>query len=280
METERVRYFPREVAKTSEGILNNPPQIILVFDFQDAKEQDAKAVMGLRAAVAASIYHSTLYDGKQKPLICCFAGEHKPGGEAGSAKVKEYLLEFGVKAEDIDTRETTITTNTDIMQLHSVMRHNKNRKIDGPVAIITTDWHIKRTEQELVNHFNQHTSARHKMPLFYVIGPSSPELQQLLSDKKETGLEELRQRIEDLKPLTPKGGLTEEIAYWLSKYPFLKKYLQPLAEKISHPTPKKLAGIQKILKTLNELKQRKEQRKEQLKVEDAVKILDYFYPKP
>ena len=272
-ETSLSSLSPREVTKTAEGLIEFPPEIILVFDFEGTQEEnsmvrlkagvtgdvagatmkeEADDVMDLRAAIAALIYHSSLYDGKKRPKVCCFAGAHKPGGKAGSAKVKEHLHGFGIKEEDIITTETTITTNTDIMQLHSLMRllHMTS------AAIVTTDEHIPRTEQERINHFNTHINAYlkahgtdYKMPTIYVVGPSSPQLKELEYNGIEQDMMEkkVQPRIEELKSHVTPGGLTEKIAYLLSRFPWLKKYIQPLAERISHPyTPIKLKIIKEL----------------------------------
>jgi uncharacterized SAM-binding protein YcdF (DUF218 family) len=260
--------IPRETSKTAEGLLELPPQVILVFDFGSTGEEKTKKhlaqltgnvagsiggketndVMDLRAAVASLIYHSTLYKDGNRPKVCCFAGAHKQGGTAGSAEVKEHLIGFGINEDDIITTETTITTTTDIMQLHSLMKQLRMTS----AAIVTTDEHILRTEQERINHFNAHIEAHgadYKIPTIYVVGPSSPELKELQYDKTEQETMEkiVQPRIEELKSQVTPGGLTEKIAYLLSRFPWLKKYVQPLAERISHPyTPTKLKIIKQL----------------------------------
>lgn len=241
---EKLTLTPREASKTTEGLLENPPQTILVFDYQGAEK--AYEIMRLRAAVAASIYHSKLYPEGNRPRICCFAGAHKAGDKSGSAAVKEHLLACGIDPQDIFTDESTITTTTDITRLHAYMKVHHLE----PAAIITTQWHIPRTEQELVNHFNAH---RHhpQMPKIYIVGPFSGELTKLeYTEDKQEQADKLKQEIERFKTAVPSGGMTEEIAYLLSVSPsWLRRNLQPLAEFITHPyTPSQLKHIIKIYK--------------------------------
>ncbi len=247
---------PVEASRSTETLIISPPQIILVFDFESTGEEKktqrlkaqlrgdvagsvgeeiASDVMDLRAAVAALIYHSSLYDGKEKPKVCCFAGAHKPGGKAGSTAVKEHLLKFGVNEEDIVTREATITTKFDIMQLFAYMAVHQ---LTGPAAIITTDWHVSRVIQELKNNRTYKTHPdKYKV---YVLGPSSEVLAQLpYSAEKTIEMQQRLQEISSLKEKDPGGGLTEKIAYLLSRLsanPLIRKTgIQQLAEDISHP---------------------------------------------
>lgn len=201
--------------KTAEGLLKNPPRIILVFDYQSASH--ASEVMNLRSATAGLIYFSNLYTDENRPLVCCFAGQHSEGDISGSDATKKQFLKCGIPEDHIVVRKNTITTNTDISELHALMIA---RNINGPAAIVTTDWHIPRTEQELVNHFNKHlenADIPQKIPIIYVIGPSSPEIQQLtFNESNMEKAKELKQQIAELVNVVPSGGITEAIAYRLS----------------------------------------------------------------
>ena len=134
----------------NENLFSNPPGLILVFDnyrgSTPERQQIAESTMAVRALLASYIYHSDLYSGRERPTLCCFAGEHQEGGESGSEKVKEWLTLCGVPEEKIITRQTTIITRTDITQLHSLA---KEKQITSPLAIVTTNDHLTRTQQEV-----------------------------------------------------------------------------------------------------------------------------------
>lgn len=234
-----------ETSNLTEKLLRNPPKLILVFDYAGVEEGDK--VMKLRSALAASIYHSTLYKENNLPTICCFAGPHSKGDQSGSSQVKNHLMELGIDEKHILTRETTITTNTDIMQLHALMVVRN----ESPALIVTTDDHVKRTEQEVQNRFKKLENVG-KKPNIMVISPSTIQLEKLnyREEKKETG-EKLRKLIHSLNQEIPGGGPTEKVAYLLSRHWLLKKYLQPFAEKITHPyTPPNLQRIQRVAKKM------------------------------
>lgn len=248
---KEIRQLSHEITKNKESIIDKPPQIILVFDYESTGEENtakrlkaqltgdvsgsigeevASNVMDLRAAVAALIYHSSLYDDEHRPTVCCFAGAHKPGGTTGSAAVKEHLKKFGIKDEDIVTRENTITTKFDIMELFAYMFANEK----SVAAIVTTDGHIARVKQEIKNN-----KARKDKYTFYVIGPSSNELTQLpYSPERKQEMKNRLQEIETLKEKDPGGGLTELVAYILSVLSansWVRRNIQEAAEEASHP---------------------------------------------
>jgi hypothetical protein len=230
-----------------------PPRVILVFDNWRGSDKNSlmlgEKTMQLRAAIAAKIFHSTLYSKpEQKPQVICFAGEHKKGFQAGSSRVEEYLIKFGIPRQNIETRNTTNTTTTDITQLHSFL---KEKGISGSVAIITTNDHVARTNQEIQNHFSRHKKRPQHLQ-FNVIGPSSPvliELQTALDYKErlEFGYEieyQIEQAIKN--PADFDHGLTEKVAYRLSKHRLLKP-LQTLAETVNHQhTPEALKRIKRL----------------------------------
>lgn len=235
-----------KTSNLTERLLKNPPKLILVFDYAGAKDGDR--VMQVRASLAASIYYSSLYGENNLPIICCFAGPHSKGDKSGSSQVKKHLIELGIDEEHILTKETTITTNTDIMQFHALMVVRK----ENPALIVTTDEHVKRTEQEIINRFTKLEKVG-KKPNIMVISPSTIQLEKLnyKEEKKETG-EELKNIIQSLNSEIPRGGLTEKVAYLLSRYSFLKQHFQPLAEKITHPyTPLNLQRIQKVARKMS-----------------------------
>ncbi len=249
------RLVSREPNNTAEGLLDNPPKLILVFDNyrgpKPIQKELAEQTMAVRAFVAALIYHSTLYESDtERPTVCSFAGEHEPGAVPGSEEVRNHLLTFEIPPDKITTRQTTITTTTDMMQLHSL---SKELRIKGPMAIVTTDDHVKRTEQELVNHFSSHRDKTN-VPQIYIVGPSSKELSQLeipnfLNDSSRG----------EIMTIVRSGrldhGLVEKIAYLISANPALRRYVQPLAERLSHPyTPPKLDRITKISKLFKQPK--------------------------
>lgn len=252
------RLIPREVGKTAEGLLQNPPRLILVFDnwridylsaFLNRKpkpesEEVAYETMQQRAAVAALLYHSELYTDENRPIICSFAGEHMKGDKPGSQKVAEILRTLAIPASKIVTRETTINTVGDITQLHSLA---KELHIDGPIAVVTTDDHVARAEQEMVNHFNSHNpdSPRNQVPKFYVISRSLILHQVPYVTRPHSGLpyqSDLEFRFQ--YPFVASHGLAEKVAYQVTK----RKALRPLKRILEWPThrhtPAKLARIE------------------------------------
>jgi len=233
-----------ELSRQAESFISNPPGLILVFDnfrgVSAKKKSLAELTMHLRAQVASLVYFSDCYKDKDKPFLCCFAGEHEKDGIAGSKRVKEHLLSFGIPEEKIITSQTTITTRTDITKLHSVA---KARHINSPLAIVTTDDHVKRTKSEVDNHFSYHVKKHgpnYPIPQIYILSPMSEELKQLTIDG--------RRPMEIVQQVEFDHGYGEKLATILAKYPILRIF-QPLAEKTTHPyTPIRLKRIQKILK--------------------------------
>lgn len=233
----------------------NPPEVILVFDNYRGKDLKsdclANRTMAIRAAVAASVYHSFLYGDNNRPIVCSFAGEHEGGDIAGSQKVAAYLRNFKIPADKISLRKNTITTTTDLMQLHAFMAARGFKK----AAIVTTDDNVSRTKLEIDNHFRRGKKHRIK-PDIYVISPSSeivkwmkdvyPNVASNFSD--ELVKYRLVGSLQDLN-----GGLTEKIAIGIARIPFrpLRLPIQRLAENASHShTPVELVRVQRASKRL------------------------------
>jgi len=241
-----------EKPETLENLFSNPPGLILVFDnYRGAtpeKRQVAEETMMVRSLLAAYIYHSNLYSNGEGPTLCCFAGEHEKDGEAGSEKVKKWLKLCGVPEEKIITRQTTNTTRTDITQLHSLA---KEHNITEPLAIVTTDDHVKRTQQEIDNHFSHHLKKHgsdYNLPQIYVLSPSDERLDCLKSLYTSGVIQQIEKYVQGH---SLDHGFSETLARLLSSHPWLR-VLQPLAENIAHPhTPKKLARINKFAGKLN-----------------------------
>lgn len=231
-----------------ETFVRTPPQVILVFDnYRGPKLEDvANKTMNVRAAIAALVYYSTLYLHREKPLFCSFAGEHEEGGVAGSQRVASYLADFGIANENIVTRKNTITTTTDLMQLHSFMIANDLQT----AAIVTTDDHVQRTKAEIENHFGK--GRRHgKKPNIYVLAPSS-EITRSLGAYFNGFNSDIYLSIQEAISLGRSGelsgGLTEKIATAITRIPIrhLRISIQRTAEQKSHPhTPTDLQRIQK-----------------------------------
>lgn len=237
--------------KELETFLLNPPEVILTFDNyrgRDEKSEDlAYKTMRVRAAVAATVFHSPIYDEIDEPFMCSFAGEHFEGGRAGSKKVVDNLEDFLVPFDKLILRQNTITTNTDLMQLHALMSARNFRT----AAIVTTDDHVARTKLEIGNHFRRGEKHKNK-PLLYVLSPSShivdwlqhnTENNQFVSDEIEPWLQLGRTKLLG-------GGPTETIATSIARIPFrsLRLPIQKLAERVNHShTPVKLARIQKMI---------------------------------
>lgn len=239
----------RPISAEIETFVENPPEVILVFDNYRGSKLEALAdkTMGVRAAIAELIYHSPLYSNRKKPIICSFAGEHEEGGVAGSQRVARYLDRFGVAEEDIVTRRNTITTTTDLMQLHAFMIANGLKT----AAIVTTDDHVHRTKAEIENHFGRGRKHGEK-PQIYVVSPSSDVAISLYAfyDGLEDTIQPTRQQYtydsSSIKELD--GGLTEKIATAIAKIPIrsFRIPIQRWAEQKSHPhIPAELQRIQK-----------------------------------
>lgn len=238
-----------------ETFLRNPPQLVLVFDNYRGpqKENIAQTTMQVRAAVAASIFHSDLYREAERPLICSFAGNHLPYEKPGSEKVAFYLGVYDIPDDKIITRTNTITTITDIMQFHVL----SNKRGLENIAIITTDDHVRRTRQEIKNHFAR--KKKHgKIPFISVISPSSKILDEL---KFPDNLDpDLKRQIETAiaigKTDELDGGIVEKLATLVSYTPDIPKYnarfaIQQVAQRIIYPyTPEEIARIYKLTERL------------------------------
>lgn len=243
MERER----QRKLAEI-ETFAKTPPEVILVFDNYRGRglEELVAQTMGVRAAIAALIYHSNLYSNQKKPFVCSFAGEHEEGGVAGSERVANHLGDFGVSSVDIVTRRNTITTTTDLMQLHAFMIANGLKT----AAIVTTDDHVQRTKTEIENHFRRWRKHRQK-PKIYVLSPSS-EITNSLNYRYD-GFDNYKAMrfnfaINVGRTSELDGGLTEKIATAIAKIPVrsLRVPIQKRAEQKSHPhTPVELQRIRK-----------------------------------
>ena len=185
------RPWPLETSistESTERILNNPPQLILVFDDWRGEGEEANILaqktMSVRAGLAASIFHSTLYQSQtERPLIACFAGTHKSsdqqdpvGSQPSALKVSAALAEYNIPPGKIITRENTITTTTDLQQLCAFARAYDINNI----AIVTTDDHVTRTKLEIRNHFANHSWQ----PNITIISPSSSVLNNLRYPKE------------------------------------------------------------------------------------------------
>ncbi len=232
------------IAETYEGLQQDPPQLILVFDNYrgpNRKQRDlAFRTMYVRAELAAKIYKAYLYKKNERPIICSFAGEHIDNSPPGSDTVSYILREaFGIPQESIVTRKKTITTRTDIQELHAfIIGH----QINGPVAIVTTDNHVQRTAQEWINHFKKKGSNA-RIPKLYIISPSC-NIPNIAKSQypPTTGLNH---------------GFSEKIAFGLATIPSdgLRNFLQEQIEAITHPyTPPQLARIQKAARAMNHAK--------------------------
>lgn len=239
---------------SSECLRRNPPEIILVFDNYRGEDASQKMLadktMGARTAVAAKIFHSDIYEGRERPKICCFAGEHIKNGPAGSTLVANYLRGFGIPPSKIITRQNTFTTITDYLQLHSYM--NKYAK-DGPVAVVTTDDHINRATCEWLNHFQRKSHKNQKAPQTYFIGSSSPELADLSVRNMDLSLlTKIQNGIRLGKDRDINHGPLERLALILAKQPaFIRRVMEPIARRPNHPhMPEQLKRIQKIAKVM------------------------------
>lgn len=227
----------REIKRAAEGILNNPPGIILVLDNwrgkSPKKRSAALQTMRVRAAIAAAVHFSPQYkSSEQRPYVCSFAGEHIEGEQAGSELVKKHLLAFGVPEDKIIARQTTITTRGDISQLHSLA---KEKRLDPntSLVIVTTNDHVKRTVQESINHFSAHRDTE-SIPTVYVLAPSSPQTGEIWSKyASESQKPIIGEIIEQGKSRKLSHGLSEVFAYHLSRGQHIR-FIQPFAERINH----------------------------------------------
>ncbi len=232
----------------TESFVNTPPEVILVFDNYRGSTLEALAdkTMEVRAAIAALVYHSNLYTKRKKPFVCSFAGEHEEGQIAGSQKVAEHLKNFGIASQDVISRRNTITTTTDLMQLHAFMIANGLKT----AAIITTDDHVKRTKVEIQNHFGRVKRQRER-PKIYVLSPSS-EITESLHYRYD-GFDNYKSMrfafvINAGRTKELDSGFAEKVAMAIARIPIrsLRMPIQRSVEQKSHPhTPVALQRIQK-----------------------------------
>lgn len=249
------RLSPRPEGKTTRGILDDPPQVILIFDNYRGQSQAARRKAELtmleRCITAMTISRArTLYTESSRPKFVCFAGEHTKDSQPGSLTIEETLLKLGATEDEIETRKTTITTTTDITQLHSYIKENR---ISEPVAIVTSADHVERTEQEAVNHFNQHNSPQHPIPKIYVASSASQEVAGLRLPTEVINSSFFSDNVNALAETQQdgslKGGRTENIARSISqiKGPRKRKIIQELAEFLNHQhTPITLRRIKRL----------------------------------
>ncbi len=248
------RLSPRPTTETSRGILEDPPRLILCFDNYRGTSQAAKRKASLtmleRSITAMILSHSKkLYTETNRPKIVCFAGEHKRDFDPGSALMKETLLALGAGESEVETRATTISTSTDITQLHSYI---KEKHITGPVAIVTSVDNVERTEQNIVNHFNEHQSS-YPIPKIYVVSFASEEMSQLLLPAEVINSNLFSENAEALAQAqrsgSLKGGKTEQVARFISRIhgQRLRNIVLGLAELLNHQhTPDALRRIKRL----------------------------------
>lgn len=233
----------KEITKKSGYLLihdlqNSPPQIIYVFDNYRGEDPVSKELaqqtMETRAALAALLYHSGLYwQDQERPYVASFAGEHQPSQEAGSHQVAGYLEHFGVPRERIILRTDTITTNSDMMSLHYVIKKERFTS----VALATTDDHVVGAALEWINHFHDH-KTKHKIPNMNIVSPSRLKITPLFTDPLErlgTGNELLAEIDWGTTDLL-RGKFSEstgpDIIRRLPKP--IRKHLQPFLERMTH----------------------------------------------
>lgn len=159
---ERPRHPSAEQIEADE-FFRHPPVAILPFDCDiPGNDKKAKQIMLVRCALTAKIlYDSSVYKTPQdRPFIVCFANAHKDGDVSGAQKIARILRSLGIPEEKIITRTTTITntgttiTNTgDMSQLHALA---KEMRLEGPLAVVTTNGHRRRARQEAINHQKVH----------------------------------------------------------------------------------------------------------------------------
>lgn len=248
------RLSPRPSAETSRGILEDPPGVILCFDNYRGTSQTAKrkaSLTMLERGITAMILSRSKkpYTETNRPKIVCFAGEHRPDLGPGSALMKKTLLALGATESEIETRATTIATISDITQLHSYIKENN---ITEPLAIVTSDDHVERTEQEIVNHFNAH-NARHPIPKIYVVSYASEEINQLFLPGEIINSNLFSENAETLAQAqrdgSLKGGKTEQVARFISRIYGQRQrdIVQGLAELVNHQhTPEALRRIKRL----------------------------------
>lgn len=242
-----------EVTPQTENILRNPPQLILVFDnFRGPTRKTLEILtMSTRAAIAALIYHSNLYQNESlRPTIGCFAGKHTPDGIPGSDIVASQLQRYAVPPEKIYTKQNTITTVYDLLQLHTTIQA---RNIQS-VLIVTTNDHLKRTVIEVRNHFLRR-GKNIKMPQIEVIGSSSEILQKIPipAHLDERTKRQMFSAIERGKTSLLDSKFQEVTATLIASIPnrMLRRIIQSFAEAKTHRhTPPDLVRIQKAAKRM------------------------------
>ena len=253
MATERYQSDPE-----TENFIKNPPQIILVFDnYRGPQKEDvAQTTMQVRAAIAALIYHSQIYSDENRPLVCSFSGKHEPYQKPGSDRIAHYLRGFGIPQEKILTRTNTITTTTDLMQLHVLTNAHGLQN----AAIITTNDHMARTKREIENHFNRKRNHGKSLNI-EVISPSSKTLDLLqLPDNLGANLTiEIETSVELGRIKQLDGGLMERLATvvsYISEHR-IRIAIQQKAQQIIYPyIPDDLSRIYKIAKFMHQYRKK------------------------
>lgn len=242
-----------------ESILTNPPQLILVFDNwrgDRAKERILAAkTMVVRAALAAKLVHSTIYQNTaDMPFVACFAGEHMPQDTPGSQKVAWELKAFKIPENKIKTRANTITTNTDLLALHAYARAHGLTNI----AIATTPDHVKRTQLEVNNHFQKRNRQDKNEIKIEVISPLSSFLGHL--EYRDDLDPKTQAEIEHWITIGTSGELDgnrlqETVATIVAEIPnrYIRRGIQKRLETLGHKhTPQDLERIQRVARKVKD----------------------------
>lgn len=180
--TERAATKTFEPPKSPEALLSRPPvAFIIQGDWRGTGHRNQKAwdTMLSRCAVAAHLYHSTLYEDTARPLLVSFAAEHKPGQEAASTRIAYFLADFFQVAEkDIVVSPRSGNLTGDLTALHAFINRMRARGIQGPMAFITSDDLVTLVSREWQNHFQDH-QIPHQQPNLSVLSPSSRVLKDI-----------------------------------------------------------------------------------------------------
>lgn len=208
-------------------------------------KQAAQEIMEERCAVTAKKYFSTKYESdSQKPTIACFAGEHEDGDIPGSKRIQETLINLGIPKEKIVTGANTITTVYDLAAIHAF---SSAYSIED-TTIVTSNFHRRRTQKEIANHFKRPGRKKHK-PNIEILTPSSKCLNQLAFSPNvpmhlQIQIEALIHRGQRRK-IVPQEIAATAIAYIPNRK--LRRHVQDPIERRTHPhTPRQLARIQNL----------------------------------
>lgn len=237
-----------DMSRISEMALANRP-LIYTFDCwlgpTEENKQAAKEIMEERCAVSAKKYFSTEYKSYfERPIVACFAGEHGDGDIPGSQRIRETLLNLGVPEEKIVTGANTITTVYDLAAMHAFSSAHGIEDL----TVITSNFHRRRTQKEIANHFKRPGRKKHK-PKIEVITPSSESLNHLAFSPDvpihlQIQIEALIHRGQQRKIVLQEIAATA-IAYIPNRK--LRRQIQDPIERSTHPhTPKQLARIQNL----------------------------------